>query len=167
MDVVRQAFKTIDVNGSGLITPDQFKLVFKACSPSFSDADVQGLLQVATRDGKVHYPTFLEWLWGGSGDAVERMSYGQAPLALPQSMSGLDMLEKTQDNYKRKCKIICTMGPSCWDVDKLQELFEAGMNIARLNFSHGDHEGHGACVARVREAAKLWGKKAHRRSLRH
>jgi len=58
------------------------------------------------------------------------------------------------DHLGRKCKIICTMGPASWDVDKLVELIDAGMNIARLNFSHGDHEGHGACVARIREAAK-------------
>jgi pyruvate kinase len=159
MEVVKQAFKTIDISGTGLITPDQFKLVFKACSPTFSDADVNGLLSVATRDGKVHYPTFLEWLWGGTGDLVERITYSQAPLTLPKSMAGLDMVEKTQDNLKRKCKIICTMGPACWDVDKLQILFECGMNIARLNFSHGDHEGHGSCVKRVREAAQKWGKK--------
>jgi pyruvate kinase len=159
MDIVKQAFKTIDVSGTGLITPEQFKLVFKACSPAFSEADVQGLLTIATRDGKVHYPTFLEWLWGSAGDTVARITYGQAPLSLPVSMAGLEMAEKTTDSIKRKCKIICTMGPSCWEVDKLQELFEAGMNIARLNFSHGDHEGHGSCVARVREAAKKWGKK--------
>jgi len=158
MEVVKQAFKTIDPSGSGLITPDQFKLVFKACSPGFSDTDVNGLLAVSTRDGKVHYPTFLEWLFG-SGGGVERVSFCQAPLALPENMSGLDMLEKTEDTIKRKCKIICTMGPACWDLDKLPQLFEAGMNIARLNFSHGDHEGHGSCASRVREAAKKWGKK--------
>jgi pyruvate kinase len=39
-------------------------------------------------------------------------------------------------------------------VDKLVELIDAGMNVARLNFSHGDHEGHGSCVDRIREAAK-------------
>eukprot|EP00948_MAST-09A_sp_MAST-9A-sp1_P001175 g1175.t1 len=43
---------------------------------------------------------------------------------------------------KRKSKIICTMGPSCWDEEKVGKLIDAGMNIARLNFSHGDHESH-------------------------
>merc|ERR1719199_2317517 len=71
---------------------------------------------------------------------------------LPRSMAGLDLLEKTQDSFSRKCKIICTMGPACWEVDKLVQLIDAGLNIARLNFSHGDHEAHGACVKRIREA---------------
>jgi pyruvate kinase len=53
----------------------------------------------------------------------------------------------------RQTKIICTMGPSCWDVPKLEELIDAGMSVARFNFSHGDHEGHKACLDRVRTAA--------------
>merc|ERR1719436_1947947 len=61
--------------------------------------------------------------------------------------------EEGADSFNRKCKIICTMGPNCWDVDMLVKLIDAGMNICRLNFSHGDHEGHGATVKRIREAA--------------
>merc|ERR1719389_1490841 len=61
--------------------------------------------------------------------------------------------ENAQDSASRKCKIICTMGPSCWDTDMLVKLIDAGMNVARLNFSHGDHEAHGATVKRIRAAA--------------
>jgi pyruvate kinase len=52
----------------------------------------------------------------------------------------------------RKTKIICTLGPACWSVEGLIGLIDSGMNIARLNFSHGDHEGHSACLDRLREA---------------
>ena len=43
----------------------------------------------------------------------------------------------------RKTKIICTMGPSTEKGDTLKKLIEAGMNVARMNFSHGDFDEHG------------------------
>lgn len=54
---------------------------------------------------------------------------------------------------EKKTKIFCTMGPACWDVDMVTKLIDAGMNTARLNFSHGDHKAHGATLERVRQAA--------------
>eukprot|EP00425_Heterocapsa_triquetra_P001260 CAMPEP_0195050770 /NCGR_PEP_ID=MMETSP0448-20130528/367_1 /TAXON_ID=66468 /ORGANISM="Heterocapsa triquestra, Strain CCMP 448" /LENGTH=70 /DNA_ID=CAMNT_0040079701 /DNA_START=62 /DNA_END=270 /DNA_ORIENTATION=- len=65
------------------------------------------------------------------------MSYGQCQMSIPDDMSKLSAFEDRADSLKRKCKIICTMGPSCWDVDMLVQLIDCGMNICRLNFSHG------------------------------
>lgn len=66
----------------------------------------------------------------------------------------LDMITKKTDVTLRRTKIICTIGPACWDVPQLETLIDAGMNVARFNFSHGDHKGHGAVLERVRTAAK-------------
>ena len=40
----------------------------------------------------------------------------------------------------KKTKIICTMGPNTDDEEMMRKLVKAGMDVARFNFSHGDHE---------------------------
>jgi pyruvate kinase len=54
----------------------------------------------------------------------------------------------------RKTKIICTMGPATEDIEVVKDLLRNGMNIARFNFSHGDHAYHEAMVERVRLASE-------------
>ena len=82
--------------------------------------------------------------------------YGQPPILLTDDMHELAQFSShaEQDSWERKCKIICTMGPKCWDVPELVKMIDAGMNVARLNFSHGDHTTHGQTVANIRAAAK-------------
>ncbi|QOY33914.1 pyruvate kinase [Anaerobacillus isosaccharinicus] len=58
----------------------------------------------------------------------------------------------------RKTKIVCTIGPASESLEKLSQLIDAGMNVARLNFSHGDYEEHGARIKTIREAASKAGK---------
>src|SRR5437588_13041717 len=58
----------------------------------------------------------------------------------------------------RKTKIVCTIGPASESYEKLTQLINAGMNVARLNFSHGDHQEHGQRIINIREAAKATGK---------
>src|SRR3989304_1609187 len=53
----------------------------------------------------------------------------------------------------RKTKIIATLGPSSDTPERIEALIEAGMNVARLNFSHGTHDYHAELLARVRQAA--------------
>jgi len=53
----------------------------------------------------------------------------------------------------RRAKIVCTLGPAVDGTERIRELVAAGMDVARLNFSHGEHEEHQQRYAWVREAA--------------
>ncbi|MGV3041326.1 pyruvate kinase [Staphylococcus rostri] len=53
----------------------------------------------------------------------------------------------------KKTKIVCTIGPASESEEMLEKLMMAGMNVARLNFSHGSHEEHAARIATIRKVA--------------
>lgn len=63
----------------------------------------------------------------------------------------------TDKPHLRKTKIIATIGPACDDVEILRQMIGGGMNVARLNLSHGDFAEHAKRVKRIREAANMAG----------
>jgi pyruvate kinase len=66
---------------------------------------------------------------------------------VPPRMMGATMSEG------KRTKIVCTLGPATESDDTLRQMIEAGMNVARLNFSHGDHDYHRSNIERVRRVA--------------
>lgn len=58
----------------------------------------------------------------------------------------------------RKTKIVCTLGPATASPVQIEELIRAGMDVARLNFSHGDHETHRRTIRTVRQVSRDLGK---------
>ncbi len=61
------------------------------------------------------------------------------------------MTEQQTRRDFRHTKIVCTLGPACASEDTLRAMANAGMNIARFNFSHGSHESHGKFIATVKK----------------
>jgi len=55
---------------------------------------------------------------------------------------------------RRRTKIVCTLGPASCDSATIRSLVQAGMDVARLNLSHGTHEFHRQLIERVRKAAR-------------
>lgn len=58
----------------------------------------------------------------------------------------------------RKTKIVCTMGPASSDDQVMTSMIQAGMDVARLNFSHGDHASHGRTIEHLRRISKDLGR---------
>src|SRR5690349_24013488 len=61
------------------------------------------------------------------------------------------------DTAGRRAKIVCTLGPATSSVEAIAALLDAGMNVARMNFSHGDHADHQVIFQRLRDAAARTG----------
>jgi len=59
---------------------------------------------------------------------------------------------------RRKTKIIATLGPAVADAQSISDLVEAGMDVARLNFSHGEHHDHKQNLRWVHEASEKHGR---------
>src|SRR3978361_342969 len=57
-----------------------------------------------------------------------------------------------------RAKIVCTLGPASASPERIGDLIDAGMSVARLNFSHGTHEDHAKMLATVRSEADRRGK---------
>ncbi|TLY20970.1 MAG: pyruvate kinase, partial [Nitrospirae bacterium] len=58
----------------------------------------------------------------------------------------------------RRTKIVCTIGPASGSLETLQKLIAAGLDVARLNFSHGTHEQHALAITAIREAEAAAGR---------
>ncbi|HZC07632.1 MAG TPA: pyruvate kinase [Ktedonobacterales bacterium] len=57
----------------------------------------------------------------------------------------------------RRTRIVCTLGPASWSEERIEELARAGMNVARINFSHGTQDEHAETIARVRRVEERIG----------
>jgi pyruvate kinase len=64
---------------------------------------------------------------------------------------------KDQRNIRRT-KIVCTIGPASASGETLDRLVAAGMDVARLNFSHGSHDEHAEVIRRIRDGESRWGR---------
>lgn len=77
----------------------------------------------------------------------------------PDVNAGARAHPETAPLPSQKTKIVATIGPASESPEMLVRLIRAGVNVTRLNFSHGDFEHHGEVIRRIREAAKVAGRR--------
>lgn len=82
---------------------------------------------------------------------MEHLSFGSTKI---QWLSELDTDYKPTKNYRRT-SIICTIGPKTNSVEAINKLRKAGLNVVRMNFSHGSHEYHQSVIDNAREAERV------------
>ncbi len=61
-------------------------------------------------------------------------------------------------SFRNRTRIVCTIGPATDSMTRLKSMLRAGMNVARLNFSHGNFEYHGQLIERLRQASEATGR---------
>jgi pyruvate kinase len=82
--------------------------------------------------------------------AMEHLSFGSTKI---EWLSELNTNYKPTKNYRRT-SIICTIGPKTNSVEAINKLRKAGLNVVRMNFSHGSYEYHQSVIDNARAAEK-------------
>lgn len=88
------------------------------------------------------------------GDGTRLLECMHARPCGPRCNVQMDCLSTSDSSLMRKAKIVCTIGPASADPSILERLIESGMDVARLNFSHGTHDSHRTAITSVRAAAE-------------
>lgn len=69
-----------------------------------------------------------------------------------------ERIKRMENLPKNKTKLVCTIGPASDSPEMIEKIIEAGMNVARLNFSHGDFSSHGQVIKKIRAASQKTGR---------
>lgn len=92
-------------------------------------------------------------------ELTRALSFCSRNMTFSRRGTRVNLAELLEDQYtRRKTKIVATLGPASWDKEMIGRLLDAGMNIVRLNFSHGNHDHHLEVLERLREVCKEKGK---------
>jgi len=97
---------------------------------------------------------------GSHGSYVDLSKFDVQEKHVLENLTDANLQQLAADapaNHKFKTRIICTLGPVSREVSVLEEMLKKGMNIARFNFSHGDHEYHKGTLDNLRIASKNLG----------
>src|SRR5688572_13803523 len=92
------------------------------------------------------------------GMSVENLPHSRGPCGMLAGAPSAATGRSGHTMISRRAKIVCTIGPAVETKEGIRGLIEAGMDVARLNFSHGTHEEHGARIEMIRQESAALGK---------
>ncbi len=102
-----------------------------------------------------HKPRSLALLGMTTEELVEeQVKSSKKEFATTNSLTAETSASPLASPSARRAKIICTIGPACHSEAAMRDLLRLGMDVARLNFSHGSHEDHARNIERLRRAAE-------------
>ena len=87
-------------------------------------------------------------LWSKKAYGFRKWNGAHACISTIGHNASIDM--DLPENFDRKTRIICTVGPSTWSKEGMHGLLQRGMNVLRLNFSHGTHEQKAEVIGKLR-----------------
>lgn len=101
-------------------------------------------------------PAVIEARLPAGHHVVATVSKEASPGSLLAAIRGLDLPRR--QTRRRRARIVCTIGPACDRREILGRMLMAGMDVARLNFSHGSHADHSRVLGELRAAEQAWSK---------
>jgi pyruvate kinase len=145
----RAAHHPVDLLVTDLQMPDWdgFKCIeaLAACCPELPVVIHSGL-----------EPAFVEARLPAVHHVVAVVPKEAGPAALSAAIRDLEVPQRI--TRRRLARIVCTIGPACNQRAIIGRMLLAGMDVARLNFSHGSHEDHSRVLAELRAAEQAWAK---------
>ncbi|XP_073297753.1 plastidial pyruvate kinase 2-like [Primulina huaijiensis] len=144
--------------GSGSLEIQSKKLELKPNVGFMSEALARAE-KSSSRRGVVHFSEPIRASAGVQTEAIKVSPEDAAKAEEQQNeyLQGIQQLDSLPEGmwskpiFRRKTKIVCTIGPSTNTREMIWKLAEAGMNVARLNMSHGDHASHQKVIDLVKE----------------
>jgi pyruvate kinase len=146
-------YHPFNMSSSSVSLPSLPNMTVSVSSSQLSDPNVHLISGTPPRSSSLFSPTpFASYQFSAAPTVATPTSSSQANHNTQYIFAAANARAVDNNpNLPPRCKIICTVGPSCQAKEKMKALVLAGMNVIRCNFSHGDHDYHRTTIQNIRD----------------